>query len=212
MTIAAVPPADLKRHRKGADLVSVAPRRAHEVGADVVFADALAAALDRAPWACHWLYENYAGRVLGYLRAQGAGEPEDLTSEVFLRVFDRLEQFSGDELQFRSWLFTIAHRILIDDARRRQRRPQTTALASQVETYAAGDVEHEALANVGTEWADSLVASLPPDQRAVVALRVTADLPLEQVARILDKRVGAVKALQHRALAALRRRCEEALT
>ena len=65
---------------------------------------------------------------------------------------------------------------------------------------------------VGTEWADSLVASLPPDQRAVVALRVTADLPLEQVARILDKRVGAVKALQHRALAALRRRCEEALT
>ena len=149
--------------------------------------------------------------MFGYLRAQGASEPEDLTSEVFLRVFDRLEQFSGDEVQFRSWLFTIAHRILIDDARRRQRRPQTITLVPQADTYVAGDVEREAIANVGAEWADALVASLPPDQRAVVALRVTADLPLEQVARILDKRVGAVKALQHRALATLRRRCEEAL-
>ena len=63
-------------------------------------------------------------------------EPEDLTSEVFLRVFDRLPQFTGDEPHFRSWLFTIAHRILIDDARRRQRRPQTTVLGIDVETAA----------------------------------------------------------------------------
>ena len=202
--------ADLKRPLVDADLAGVAPRRTSEVGVDAVFADALAAALERAPWACHWLYDTYAGRVFGYLRAQGAVEPEDLTSEVFLRVFDRLAHFSGDEVQFRSWLFTIAHRILIDDARRRQRRPQTIALVAQAETYVAGDVEHEAITNVGTEWADALVASLPPDQRAVVALRVTADLPLEQVASILGKRVGAVKALQHRALASLRRRCEEA--
>jgi RNA polymerase sigma-70 factor (ECF subfamily) len=147
--------------------------------------------------------------VYGYLRAQGAVEPEDLTSEVFLRVFDRLSQFSGDEANFRSWLFTIAHRILVDEARRRQRRPRTTALSLAAESFAAGDVEREALANVGAEWADELLSSLPPDQRAVLALRVTADLSLEQVAAILDKRVGAVKSLQHRALAALRRRCEE---
>src|SRR5213080_2626344 len=92
--------ADLKRLQADADLVSVAPRRTSEVGVDVVFTDALTAALDRAPWACHWIYETYAGRVFGYLRAQGAAEPEDLTSEVFLRVFDRLRQFSGDEVQF----------------------------------------------------------------------------------------------------------------
>jgi RNA polymerase sigma-70 factor (ECF subfamily) len=116
-------------------------------------------------------------------------------------VFDRLEQFSGDEMQFRSWLFTIAYRILVDDARRRQRRPKTVALAPLVDSVPAGDVEREALANVGSEWADSMLQSLPPDQRAVLAVRVTADLPLEQVAQILDMRVGAVKALQHRALA-----------
>jgi RNA polymerase sigma-70 factor (ECF subfamily) len=202
---------DLKRATTDADLGSVASRRIPGPGVDVAFGDALAGALERAPWACRWLYDRYAGRVFGYLRAQGAGEPEDLTSEVFLRVFDRLRQFSGDEVQFRSWLFTIAYRILVDDARRQQRRPKTIALAPLVESFSAGDVEREALANVGSEWADAMLRSLPPDQRAVLALRVIADLPLDQVAEILDKRVGAVKALQHRALASLRRRCEEVL-
>jgi RNA polymerase sigma-70 factor (ECF subfamily) len=200
--------ADLKHPRVHADSGRVALRRPPGTG-DIAFDDVRAAALSREPWACRRLYDDYAGRVLGYLRAQGAPEPEDLTSEVFLRVFDRLPQFSGDEPHFRSWLFTIAHRILIDDARRRQRRPRTTTLGIDVERRAAGDVEHEALANVGADWADELLASLPPDQRAVVALRVTADLSLEQVADILDKRVGAVKSLQHRALESLRRRCEE---
>ena len=202
---------DLKRPTTDADLGRVASRGAPGTGVAVAFDQALAEALARAPWACRWLYDSYAGRVFGYLRAQGAGEPEDLTSEVFLRVFDRLEQFSGDEMQFRSWLFTIAYRILVDDARRRRRRPTTIALAPLVDLVPAGDVEREALANLGSDWADAMLRSLPPDQRDVLALRVIADLPLEQVARILDKRVGAVKALQHRALASLRRRCEEVL-
>jgi RNA polymerase sigma-70 factor, ECF subfamily len=200
--------ADLKHPDAPADSGRVAARRPPGTG-EVAFDDLRVGALAREPWACRQLYDDYAARVLGYLRAQGAREPEDLTSEVFLRVFDRLPQFTGTEPNFRSWLFTIAHRILIDDARRRQRRPQTTALGVDVEARAAGDVEHEALANVGAEWADALLASLPPDQRAVVALRVTADLSLEQVAEILGKQVGAVKSLQHRALESLRRRCEE---
>ncbi len=199
--------ADLKHPRVPADPGRVAVRRPPRV--ELAFSDVCAAALGHEPWACRQLYDDYAGRVLGYLRAQGAREPEDLTSEVFLRVFDRLPQFVGDEPNFRSWLFTIAHRILIDDVRRRQRRPQTTSLGIDVESQGGGDVEHEALANVGAEWADELLESLPPDQRAVVALRVTADLSLEQVADILGKRVGAVKSLQHRALESLRRRCEE---
>jgi RNA polymerase sigma factor (sigma-70 family) len=175
----------------------------------VAFDELRRAVLVHEPWACRRLYDDYAGRVHGYLRAQQAREPEDLTSEVFLRVFDRLPQFSGDEPNFRSWLFTIAHRVLIDDARRRQRRPQTTTLDVEVESRSIGDVEREAFANMGAEWADDLLKSLPPDQRAVIALRVTSDLSLEQVADILGKRVGAVKSLQHRALRSLRRRCEQ---
>jgi RNA polymerase sigma-70 factor (ECF subfamily) len=200
--------AELKAPDIPADPGRMADRHPPGVG-EVAFDDLRAAALAHDSWACRRLYDDYAGRVLGYLRAQGAPEPEDLTSEVFLRVFDRLPQFSGDEPNFRSWLFTIAHRIIIDDARRRQRRPRTTTLGVDVESHATGDVEHEAFAHFGAEWADELLESLPPDQRAVIALRVTADLSLEQVAEIVGKRVGAVKSLQHRALESLRRRCEE---
>src|SRR5690349_25016951 len=114
MTIAmAVVGADLKQPGDPADAGRVAIRRPPGTG-EVAFDDVRVAVLAHESWACRRLYEDYAGRVLGYLRAQGAPEPEDLTSEVFLRVFDRLPQFSVDEPNFRSWLFTIAHRILID--------------------------------------------------------------------------------------------------
>ena len=61
----------------------------------------------------------------GYLRLRGADDPEDLTSEVFLRVFNHLDDFSGDERGFAAWVFTIAHRALIDERRRNARRPST---------------------------------------------------------------------------------------
>src|SRR5262245_66598345 len=89
----------------------------------------LALAQEGSPRACQWLYESLAGRVAGYLRLHGAREPEDLTSEVFLRVFDHLREFEGTEAGFRAWVFTIAHRLLIDDHRRAERRPRTVELS-----------------------------------------------------------------------------------
>src|SRR6478672_8559731 len=116
--------AELKHPDLDADPGRVAHSRPTGIG-EVAFDDLCRAALSHEPWACRQLYDDYAARVLGYLRAQGAREPEDLTSEVFLR--------EPVEHHFRSWLFTIAHRILIDDVRRRQRRPQTTMLGADVE-------------------------------------------------------------------------------
>src|ERR1700709_714341 len=81
------------------------PSRA--VGADPApeFGGNVPLAQDGSPPACQWLYELLAGRVAGYLRLHGAREPDDLTSEVFLRVFDHLHGFEGDEAGFRSWVF-----------------------------------------------------------------------------------------------------------
>ena len=62
--------------------------------------------------------------VTGYLRLHGAVEPDDLASETFIGVFTGLAGFSGDEGALRAWVFTIAHRRLVDDWRRRSRRPQ----------------------------------------------------------------------------------------
>lgn len=74
------------------------------------------------PWAFERLYADLAPVVAGYLRVQGAAEPEDLTSEVFLGVFTGLKLFSGTEQQFRSWAFTIADQRLVDERRRAGRR------------------------------------------------------------------------------------------
>jgi RNA polymerase sigma factor (sigma-70 family) len=141
--------------------------------------------------------------VAGYLRGQRASEPEDITSEVFLGVFSGLSSFEGTEAQFRSWVFTIAHRRLIDDRRRVSRHPHQAPLDPDL---AGGDVEREALASLGQEWVAQLCERLSADQRTVLLLRVVADLSSEEVARITGKTVGAVKALQRRGLAALRRK------
>jgi RNA polymerase sigma-70 factor (ECF subfamily) len=178
--------------------------------APIAFADVLERARQGCPESTRWLYEAVAGRVLGYLRARGAAEPEDLTSEVFLRVFDHLDTFTGDEAGYRSWVFTIAHRLLVDDHRRRARRPETVELSTPVhETIAGGDAETDALRVFGDRAVADVLAELVPDQREVLTLRVVGDLTVDQVAGVLGKSRGAVKALQRRAIAAVQRRLEE---
>lgn len=168
----------------------------------------LDAAKANGAWAFRRLYEELAPAVAGYLRTQGAPEPEDLTSEVFLGVFRGIGRFEGDATAFRSWVFTIAHHRLTDDRRRRARRPGTTSLESAGPGLSGGDVEAEALTNLGDERVRALLDGLAPDQRNVLLLRVVADLTVDQIAQILQKRPGAVKALQRRGLATLRRQIE----
>jgi RNA polymerase sigma factor (sigma-70 family) len=129
-----------------------------------------------------------------------------VTSDVFMSVFTRLGSFQGEEDSFRAWVFTIAHHRLVDERRRLARRPaiadNTLDRLSQV---SGGDVEDEAARRISDARVRALCASLPPDQRDVLLLRMAADLTLAQTADALGKSVGAVKALQHRAVAALRR-------
>src|SRR3954469_22083044 len=88
------------------------------------FDDVLVAAQVGAAWAFEVLYRDLSPVVTGYLRLHGAAEPDDLASETFLGVFTGLAGFRGDEDALRAWVFTIAHRRLVDDWRCRSRRPQ----------------------------------------------------------------------------------------
>ncbi|MBA2498029.1 MAG: sigma-70 family RNA polymerase sigma factor [Acidimicrobiia bacterium] len=176
-----------------------------------VFDEVLAAAQGRAGWAFTQLYESLAPAVAGYIRAQGVSEAEDVTSEVFLAVLAGIQSFAGTEVQFRSWVFTIAHRRVVDARRTAARRPEFDSLdgsatAQQDARECTGTAEDEALRSLGTARVEDLLAALAPDQRDVVTLRILADVSLEEVAGVLGKRPGAVKALQRRAMAALRRR------
>lgn len=170
------------------------------------FDSVLSAARAGGEWAWARIYDDLAPVVAGYLRARGAREPEDLLGEVFLQVVRDLSGFDGHEGEFRSWVFTIAHHRLLDDVRQRARRPlELMAPEDMGEALGLGDTEQEALGRLGARRVRELLARLSPDQQDVLLLRVLGDLATDDIARIVGKRPGAVKALQRRGLAALRR-------
>jgi len=179
---------------------------------DEIFATVLAAAQGGAGWAYTRLWEEYASAVAGFLSARGSRESEDLTSEVFLVVFDRLAEFRGDAAGFRSFIFSIAYRRLVDELRMRRRRGETVELLPEEDPRRASSAESEALERVATDETLKLLRSLTPDQRDVMILRIVADLTVEQVAEVLGKRPDAIKALQRRALTQLRKKMGDSRT
>jgi RNA polymerase sigma factor (sigma-70 family) len=162
------------------------------------FAPVLAAAQCGTGWAAERLWRSLAPAVTGYLR--------DVTSEVFISVFQRIGSFSGSEAQFRSWVFTIAHHRLVDERRRARSRPQRFVPEhGVVEGSPAASAEHEAVRRLSDDAVRQICERLVPDQRDVVVLRVLGRLTVEEVAEVVGKSPGAVKALQRRGFAALRR-------
>jgi len=172
---------------------------------DTHLEDALLAAQAGQAWAARVLYEHLAPRVTGYLRAHGASEPEDSTSEVFLTVFGRLGTVTGGAAGLRALVFSVAHARLVDDLRRRSRRGPTTEYAPDDDYRTTASAEEEGLAALETARVREVLASLAPDQRDVLVLRILGDLTLEQVAETLGKSTGAVKQLQRRGLLACRK-------
>jgi len=159
---------------------------------------------DEAAWSEIW--GELAPAVLGYLRGSNLPDPEDTLGEAFLQAARDLHKFDGDWQQFRAWVFTIANHRLIDARRHAARRPMDLmAEPPEPQRAPASDAAEEALERIGAEEVHRVLESLSPDQRDVLLLRIVADLTLDQVAEALGKRTGAVKQLQRRGLAAVKR-------
>ncbi|TYL53630.1 RNA polymerase sigma factor [Agromyces mariniharenae] len=175
-------------------------------GSADAFPAVLLAAQAGAKWACTNLWVDYAPAVAAFLRARGSLEPDDLTSEVFLAVFDQLDRFRGDEPAFRAFVFTIAYRRLTDELRRRSRHGVHEEWVDERDPRRSPSAEDVATSSLGDAATRALLDGLAPDQRNVMLLRIVADLTIEQAAEVLGKRPGAVKALQRRALESLRKK------
>jgi RNA polymerase sigma factor (sigma-70 family) len=169
------------------------------------FTSLLVAAREGSEAAWQELYNSLAPIVLGYLRANSAPDAEDVLSEVFLQVARDINRFDGEEPGFRSWVFTIAHHRLIDARRHSARRPVELSAEPPEPIGRADDAAEEALAKIGTDEVKRVLGVLSDEQRAVLLLRVIGDLSIEDVAKAVGKRPGAVKALQRRGLAAVKR-------
>lgn len=147
------------------------------------------------------LFRDVYPRVVRYLSAFEPGEADDLGSDTWIDVVGALDRFEGDERGLRALALTIARRRLIDHHRWRSRRPVVPAEPERLERLAdVGDVEEEALTELATREALERISRLPREQAEVVLLRLLGGLSVEEVARIMDKRPGTVRVIQHRAL------------
>ena len=171
--------------------------------------DAVLAAQAGRPWALQAVYEELAPRVHGYLRARGASEPEDLTSEVFLTVFSRLATVTGGAAGLRTLAFSVAHARLVDDLRRRSRRGDAVPYETWHDARTTASTEDEAVDRIRTAEVRALLDQLPADQRDVLLMRIVGDLSVEDTARAVGRSAGAVKQLQRRGLLALRERVRD---
>ncbi len=151
------------------------------------------------------LYEGYFDRVFRYVYARVGNrmEAEDMTQQVFLKAYRSLASFRWKGVPFAAWLFRIARNQVVDHVRRQSKRramPLDEALV-------AGDDSLHRTVERRLEFERVVVAArrLTEAQREVINLRFASGLAISEVARTLGKSEGAVKALQHSAIAALRR-------
>ncbi len=168
------------------------------IGAD--FDALLAAAQSGDEPAVQRLYRDLNPALVRFLSAQAAGAGEDLAQEVWLGAAKLLASFSGDEQGFRAWMFTIARRRLISHWRRARRRPQRTTDPSHMPELDPRAEDQPDTRLLADEAVLALVAGLPRDQAEIVLLRVVGGLDAEEVGKIVGKRPGTVRVLQHRAL------------
>ncbi len=151
------------------------------------------------------LYRAYVQAIYRYLflRLSDTSLAEDLTAEVFLRAVDGLPRYIQRGLPFGAWLFRIARDRLVDYYRQSARRPR-----AELDDNLPSDLPEPSDSVVDSETAETLreaLAKLTDEQRDVIQFRFMEEWSLEETARVMNKSVNAVKALQHRALNALNR-------
>jgi RNA polymerase sigma-70 factor (ECF subfamily) len=158
------------------------------------------------------IFDEYYRPLYRYIYPQvgGAQAAEDLTAEVFSRLLESLHAGRGPRQHLKAWLFRVAYNLVVDEARSRRR----SADLELSEEIAAGGkaVEEQVQQVILTTEAREALQSLTPKQRSVIVLKFLVGMDNAEVAHVLSLPVTAVKSLQHRGLAALRRNLGQAGT
>jgi RNA polymerase sigma-70 factor (ECF subfamily) len=132
---------------------------------------------------------------------------EDISSEVFLRLLDVLKKQAQTIQSARAWLLGTANHLVMDFYRRKYRR-NVEQLDGHDDIPDHHSPEGEAESRLIQQEVREAMLNLTVDQQHVIALRFSQELSLDETAQLMSKTVNAVKVLQYRALAALRRQLE----
>jgi RNA polymerase sigma-70 factor (ECF subfamily) len=152
------------------------------------------------------LYLIHFDRIYGYLHMSVGNrhDAEDLTTQTFLKMLESIGKFRWRSAPFSAWLFRIAHNLAMDHFRAR-RRWQPEEEVPEPPGSEEPSAEMEAMQSIGRQSMMELIERLSPEQRQVLTLKFVFNFPNSEVATILGKTEGAIKSLQHRALASLQK-------
>jgi RNA polymerase sigma-70 factor, ECF subfamily len=152
------------------------------------------------------LYLIHFDRIYSYLHMSVGSrhDAEDLTTQTFVKMLESIGRFRWRSVPFSAWLFRIAHNLAMDHFRSR-RRWQPEEEIPEPAGAEENSAEEQALASIGDASLLELIARLSPEQRQVLTLKFVFRFSNGEAAAILGKTEGAVKSLQHRALASLQK-------
>jgi RNA polymerase sigma-70 factor (ECF subfamily) len=152
------------------------------------------------------LYDRFVDRVYRYLyfRTGNHPEAEDLTEQVFMKAWEAIGRYRWQGRPFLAWLYRLAHNAHIDHVR--SQKPSTSLNNDdrpiEVPSPAA---ESDLARRLDAEVLARALAQLTVEQQQVIVMKFMDGCDNEQIAQAMDKREGAIRALQMRALMSLRR-------
>jgi RNA polymerase sigma-70 factor (ECF subfamily) len=152
------------------------------------------------------LYERYVQTIFRfvYVRLDDRRDAEDLTEEVFLRVWQSLPNYREQGVPFLAFLFRIARNAVIDFYRSSKSSAHQESIEDNPLQDLRSDPGEQAITNLEHQELRRILDTMREDYRMVLVLRFLSELSPEETAQVMGRSTGAVRVLQHRALAALR--------
>ena len=159
------------------------------------------------------LYLIHFDRIYSYLHVSVGNrhDAEDLTTQTFLKMLESIGKFRWQSAPFSAWLFRIAHNLAMDHFRA-NRRWQPEEEPPEPDPDESTSAEANALQSIGRKSMMELIEDLSPEQQQVLTLKFLFNFANAEAATILGKSEGAIKSLQHRALASLQKQLDRRAT
>ncbi len=149
------------------------------------------------------LYDAYLDKIYRFLyfRTSHQETAEDLASQAFLKAFDKIQSFDASKGTFQSWLYRIAHNLLIDH----YRVPKRDVDISAAENIASNSSpEQDTERELTIAQIQKLLTTLPEASQELIVLRIWEELPYSEIAKIMDKSEASLKMQFSRIIAGLR--------
>lgn len=152
------------------------------------------------------LYDRYEARIYSYIYRRTGNESlaEDLTAQVFLKMLEAIRSDKAWHSSFSGWLYRIAHNAVIDYYRQRDRQQQVSLEDTLTATASDHNPVIMAESSLDAERLRIAISRLTEEQAEVITLRFLEGYSISEVAEMLDKTEGSIKALQYRAVTTLR--------